>query len=452
LRAVINQTEIERKAVGSGVGHQAALAALGVRLEKAKAERSRLEVIWRRHQDLLDRMKSTEKRRQEALTLYENAKSQADFAFAARLQYDEMPRLEKELQTIHNELSTQQKLHSFLRQVVGANEVAEVVAVWAKVPVTKLVEDEGQKLLQMESRLCSRVFGQNEALAKIARSVRRARVGVNDPRRPIGVFLFLGPTGVGKTETARALAAELFADEAKMIRIDMSEFMEQHAVARLIGAPPGYIGHGAGGELTEAVRQDPFSVVLFDELEKAHPRVLDIMLQIFEDGRLTDGTGRTVDFRNALVVMTSNLDLELAFAEDAEDEPAVRAALARKLRPEFVNRIDEVIVFRRLGSRHLEMLIDRLLGELNGRLHERQMRVSLGPAMRRRLLATAATGQFGGRALRRVFETLVVDAVSDRILRHPDLAQGAWVLEADPDLDIVWREEQRAQYYLPPAN
>lgn len=452
LRATIDQIEIERKAVGTAAAQQSALTSLDVRLEKAKAERERLEVIWRRHQDLLNSMKATEKRRQEAHTLYDNAKSQSDFAFAARLQYDEMPRLDKELAGIHQELAVQQKLHSFLRQVVGAHEVAEVVAVWAKVPVQKLVESEGTRLLQMEERLKQRVFGQNEAISRISRAVRRARVGVNDPRRPIGVFLFLGPTGVGKTETARALAAELFTDEAKMIRVDMSEFMEQHSVARLIGAPPGYIGHGSGGELTEAVRQDPFSVVLFDELEKAHPRVLDIMLQIFEDGRLTDGTGRTVDFKNALIVMTSNIDLELVRAEDADDEQVVRAALARKLRPEFVNRIDEVVVFNRLGNRHLELLIDRLVGELNDRLADRQFRLSLGPALRQRLLALAATGQFGGRALRRVFEALVIDAVSDRILGQAQFAVGAWELDVDAAGQTVWLEENRARYYLPPAN
>ena len=452
VRGQINQIEIERKAVGTGVGHQAALAGLDVRLEKAKREQTRIEAIWRRHQDLLEKMKGTEKRRQEATGLYENAKAQADFDFAARLQYDEMPRLEKDVGAIKDALAALQDQHSFLRQVVGANEVAEVVAVWSRIPVTKLVEDEGVRLLQMESRLNRRVFGQSEALEKIAKAVRRARVGVNDPRRPIGVFLFLGPTGVGKTETAKALAAELFTDESKMIRVDMSEFMEQHSIARLIGAPPGYVGHGAGGELTEAIRQDPFSVVLFDEMEKAHPRVLDILLQVFEDGRLTDGMGRTVDFRNSLIVLTSNLDLGLPFHQEAATEDDIRDALARKLRPEFVNRVDEVIVFRRLGRRHLELLVDRLEAELNDRLKERQFRVVVGPTLRQKLMAMAATGQFGGRALRRAFETLIVDAVSERILSHPHVVSGAWVMEVDPEGGIAWSEEQREQYYLPPAN
>ncbi len=451
IRSRIGEIEIERKSLGPGNAHQ--LAALDVRLEKAKIDRSRLEHIWRRHQDLLEKMKATEKRRQESQTLYENAKSQADFDFAARLQYDEMPRLDKDFDAIKRDLSELQKQHTFLRQVVGASEVAEVVAVWSRIPAQKLLEDEGFRLMQMEDRLKRRVYGQNEALAKVARAVRRSRVGVNDPRRPIGVFLFLGPTGVGKTETAKALSAELFADEAKIIRVDMSEFMEAHSVSRLIGAPPGYVGYGAGGELTEAIRQDPFSVVLFDELEKANPRVLDIMLQIFEDGRLTDGTGRTVDFRNALIVMTSNIDLELPFGdpEDA-DEAEVRGALARKLRPEFVNRIDEVIVFRRLGRKHLELLIDRLVTELNERLKERQMRVALGPAVREKLINLANTVQFGGRALRRAFETLVIDPVSDRVLGYPQLAVGAWVMDLDLDGAISWRDEARPQYYLPPAN
>jgi ATP-dependent Clp protease ATP-binding subunit ClpB len=451
LKGQIEQAEIERKAIGAGPGHQQALAQLGVRLEKAKSEYVKIEVIWRRHQALLNAMKAAEKKRQEAATLYETAKTQGDFDFAARLQYGEQPRLDQELARIREELASMQAAHSFLRQVVGAREVAEVVAVWARVPATKLLEDEALRLMEMETRLERRVYGQATALKKIAKAVRRSRVGIGDPKRPIGVFLFLGPTGVGKTETAKALAAELFADESKMVRIDMSEYMEQHAVARLIGAPPGYVGYSEGGELTEAVRRKPYSVVLFDEVEKAHPRVLDVLLQTFEDGRLTDGKGRTVDFRNTLMIMTSNLALAVAGDPALASDFDVRASLARDLRPELVNRIDEVVVFNRLGRKHLDRLLDRLLAELNDRLRDRQFRVAIGPTLRSRLMTLSATGTFGGRALRRAFEALVVDAVSDRVLAFPALGSGAWVVDEDPDGLVVWREEFRAQFYLPAA-
>jgi len=448
LRSEISQIEIERKAVGNG--QRAALATLDVRLDKAKIEHGRIETIWRSHQELLDRLKQAEKTRQETLTLLEGAKTQGNFDFAARLQYGESPRIEQELEVIRDELAAMQKRHSFLRQVVGAREVAEVVAVWTRVPVGRLLEDDARKLLGLEERLARRVYGQNPALRKIARAVKRARVGVNDPRRPLGVFLFLGPTGVGKTETAKALAEELFADETKMVRIDMSELMEQHATARLVGAPPGYVGYGEGGELTEAVRMKPYSVVLFDEVEKAHPRVLDLLLQLFEDGRLTDGKGKTVDFRNTLIIMTSNLALAPVTEAEQASEQQVRAALAQKLRPEFVNRIDEIVVFRRLGRRHLEHLLARLTSELNARLADRQFRITLGPRLTERLATVGGQATFGGRALRRAFESEVVDAVSDRILALPGLAQGAWALDLDEDGRPRWRLEQRRGYYLLP--
>lgn len=451
LKAEISQNEIERKAIGKGHGHQAALAKLDARLDKVKLEYGRIETIWRRHQELLEAMKEAEKKKQESVGLYENAKTQGDFDFAARLQYSELPKIDSDLARIRQELSDQQGRYTFLRQVVGAREVAEVVAAWTRVPVGRLLEDDARKLVDLEARLEQRVYGQTAAIRKISRAVKRARVGVNDPKRPTGVFLFLGPTGVGKTEAAKALAADLFNDESKIVRIDMSEFMEQHSVARLLGSPPGYVGFGEGGELTEAVRRNPYSIVLFDEIEKAHPRVLDITLQLFDDGRLTDGKGKTVDFRNTLIIMTSNLALDTLIDPEQAPDADVRAALARQLRPELVNRIDEVVVFRRLSRRHLESLLSRLTAELNDRIRDRQLKISLGSVLATRLIGQSLNGPFGGRALRRAFETQVIDAVSDRIISAPELATGSWTLDLDEDGYPAWQIEDRPHFYLPPA-
>jgi ATP-dependent Clp protease ATP-binding subunit ClpA len=330
--------------------------------------------------------------------------------------------------------------------------VAEVISTWTRIPAQKIFKDEAASLMSMEHRMSKRVFGQPEAISNVCRAVRRARVGVNDPNRPLGVFLFIGPTGVGKTETVKALADEIFEDENRMVRIDMSEYMEQHNISRLIGSPPGYIGHGEGGELTEAVRRTPYTVVLFDEIEKAHPRVLDLLLQTFDDGRLTDGNGRLIDFKNTLMVMTSNipLDLKSSFGSKGFDEE-VRGQLAKALRPEFVGRIDEVILFKRLGSNQIEQLLDKKTLELNYRLSGKQFRIVLGENLRKELLSMSTGGQFGGRALRRIFQTTVVDQVTERFLRFPDLCKGVWQLEKRKDGLYSWNEDFSLHRYLKAA-
>ena len=459
LRSKISQLEIERKAVGHGPtpAQRTAMARLDASLEKVRGEQEQLEGIWRRHQELLAELKRAEQSRHETQGLYEDAKTQSDFDFAARLQYGEMPRLKRETDKIRADLAALQAKHAFLRQVVGPREIAEVVGRATGIPIGRLLERDVRKLADLESRLKSRVFGQDHAVRQLAKAVRRARVGIADPRRPSGVFLFLGPTGVGKTETAKALAMELFADESRLIRIDMSEFMEPHTTARLVGAPPGYVGYGEGGELTDAIRHQPYSVVLLDELEKAHPRVLDLLLQVFEDGRLTDGRGRTVDFRHTFIIMTSNFDLS-PLGEDRErpGDERLRLFLASRLRPEFVNRIDEILVYGALGRRQLEHLAARFISELNGRLADRPFRVGLGPRLLTRLMnlggARVGGGAFGGRALRRAFETLVVDAISERLLSsHGDLVTGAWTLDLDADDRPHWLPEHRQNFYLPAA-
>ena len=449
----ISQIEIERKAISpQDPGQKSAFAKLEVRLDKARAEHNRIDQIWRHHQILLQRLKLAEKNRIEGVELYRNAKSHSEFEFAARLQYGELPKLNRETDKIKIELDELQKYHPFLRRVVGNREIAEIVAFWTRIPIGRLLEGDGHKVLALEARLGQRIFGQDDALRRIAQTLKRARVGVNDPRRPLGVFLFLGPTGVGKTETAKALAEELFAEESKIVRLDMSEFMEQHQIARLIGAPPGYVGFGDGGELTEAVKQRPYSVVLLDEIEKAHPRVLDLLLQTFDDGRLTDGRSRLVDFRNTLIIMTSNITLDPLIDPEKATDRSIRENLSQQLRPEFVNRIDEVVVFRRLGKKQLERVLERLMRGLNERLSDRQFRIAIGPRLRYRLLANGAVDTMGGRAIRRDFISLVVDAVSERILSHPGLASGAWQLELDRFEESRWSYEYRAGYYLPPLS
>ena len=393
MRSQITQIEIEKKAIAGDTSAKAALSVLSVKLSRIKTEHASIEKVWMDHKALLEKLRQQEGKKQELQALFESSKSKSDFDLAARLQYAELPQIEKELIQTQSSLDAAQNKHPFLRQVVGAREIAEVVAIWSRIPVNKLLKDDARKLLEMEQRLGKRVFGQDAALRVLSNAVKRASVGVNDPRRPLGVFLFLGPTGVGKTETAKALAEELFDDEGKMIRIDMSEYVEQHNVARLIGAPPGYVGFGEGGELTEAVRRNPYSVVLFDEIEKAHPRVLDILLQVFEDGRLTDGKSQTVDFRHSLLVMTSNIPLNLISKPDGSfGDDAVRKALSGSLRPEFVNRIDEIVVFRKLAVKHLERVISRMVEDLNSRLSERQFRVVIADSVKARLLASGQDG------------------------------------------------------------
>jgi ATP-dependent Clp protease ATP-binding subunit ClpB len=452
LRGQIESLEIERKAINPGGKSKAIIAGIDLKLGKARDEFDQMNSIWRQHRALLDRSTAIESKRQELAKLFEQSKANGDYDFAAKVQYSELPRFEAELKQIQKELEGLQKQHHFLRQIVGRREVAEVISVWSGVPVSKMLESDAARLMSMEARISSRVFGQEQAVRSVSRAVRRARAGVNEPGRPLGVFMFIGPTGVGKTETARALAAELFEDDSKIIRIDMSEYMQEHKVSRLIGAPPGYVGHGEGGELTEAVRRKPYSVILFDEIEKAHPRVLDVLLQTFDAGRMTDGHGRVVDFSNTLIVLTSNLKPEVDKFKDAEgQETALRHALAEILRPEFVNRLDEVVEFRSLGVEHYSRLVDKQLAGLNSRLEDRAVRIYVGRRLRDRLVDVARDGRFGGRALKRAFESLVVDAVSEKIIQEPDKFTGAWSLDCDDFGRISWRPGSGETPLLPAA-
>jgi ATP-dependent Clp protease ATP-binding subunit ClpC len=315
--------------------------------------------------------------------------------------------------------------------VVGPEDIAHIVASWTGIPVKKLAEEESERLLNLEKILHERVIGQEESVQAVARAVRRARAGLKDPKRPVGSFIFLGPTGVGKTELARALAEALFGDEDAMIRLDMSEYMEKHAVSRLIGSPPGYVGYDEGGQLTEKVRRKPYSVVLFDEIEKAHPEVFNVLLQVLEDGRLTDGQGRTVDFRNTVIIMTSNVGVNtiksesrVGFKTNESDEDnyqrmkdKVMEELRKAFRPEFLNRIDEVIVFHPLNKEHLFKIIDLMLKQVENRLKEHDLSIEFAPEAKEVLVEKGYDLEYGARPLRRSIQKLVEDEISEEILK-----------------------------------
>ncbi|MDZ4383323.1 MAG: AAA family ATPase, partial [Thermodesulfovibrionia bacterium] len=326
-------------------------------IEKEIAElsekRNSLKAQWQAEKDIIQKIRALKEEIEKTKIEEEKAERQGDLGKAAQLKYGKMNELQKQLEGENKRLQEIQSKQKMLKEEVDEEDVAEIVSKWTGIPVTKMLEGDIQKLLHMEDRLKQRVVGQGEAIAAVSDAVRRARAGIQEPNRPIGSFIFMGPTGVGKTELGRALAEFLFDDEQAMIRIDMSEYMEKHAVARLIGAPPGYVGYEEGGQLTEAVRRRPYSVILFDEIEKAHPEVFNILLQLLDDGRLTDGHGRTVDFKNTVVIMTSNIGSqhiqELRGKDEDEMRRRVMDALREQFRPEFLNRVDDIIIFHPLG-------------------------------------------------------------------------------------------------------
>jgi ATP-dependent Clp protease ATP-binding subunit ClpB len=455
LQAKIEQLEIEKEGLRHSTEPQAAkgLIQLDVRLQNVRGEFQQMNAIWRRYQSLHEDIRRQESDREELVELFDNTKEQGDFEYAARLQYQDLPVANQAIDRIKAQLQELEGQHGFLMQMVNHQVVAQVVAEWTGIPIRQLEKTERQRLQELEGRLCQRVFGQEAALKVVAQAVRRSRAGIQDPQRPMGVFMFLGPTGVGKTETGKTLAAELFGDETRLIRLDMSEYMEVGSVARLIGSPPGYVGYERGGELTDAIRARPYSVVLFDELEKAHAQVLDLLLQILDDGRLTDSHGRLADFRHSLLILTSNLasggsgDLT-----DPRYEEQLRQGLATVLRPELVNRIDDVVVFQPLQRRHLAQLLERLVAQMNDRLATRDLHIVLGSALQQELISNALLGSFGGRGLRRQFQRLVVDQVAQQIIDQGEVWQGAYLLDYDQDGTLVWSPDERNHRFLPPAS
>jgi ATP-dependent Clp protease ATP-binding subunit ClpB len=349
----------------------------------------------------------------------ETAHRANDLARMSELQYGRIPELEKQLAEA---AQAEHKETTLLRNNVTDEEIAEIVSKWTGIPVSKMLEGEKEKLLQMEAQVQKRVVGQSEAVTIVANAIRRSRAGLSDPRRPIGSFLFLGPTGVGKTELSKALADFLFDTDEAMVRLDMSEFMEKHSVARLIGAPPGYVGYEEGGYLTEAIRRRPYSVILLDEIEKAHPDVFNILLQVLDDGRLTDGHGRTVDFRNSVIVMTSNLGSQLIQEMAGEDDydamkSAVMEVVSAHFRPEFVNRIDDLVVFHPLAREHIRTIVDIQLGYLRDRLAERDIQIQLSDAARDKLADAGFDPVYGARPLKRAIQQQVENPLAQEILK-----------------------------------
>jgi ATP-dependent Clp protease ATP-binding subunit ClpB len=425
IRRRIMQLEIEREALKKekDEGSKQQLANVEKQLAELREENAALTARWENEVGALKAIKTKNEEIQAKQAELENARRSGDLERAARLQYGEITQLRNKVAELERRLAElQADGRGLVHEEVTAEDVAEVVSKWSGVPVARMLEGEKEKLMHMEARLTQRVVGQDEAVRAVSDAVRRSRAGLGDPNRPIGSFLFLGPTGVGKTELCRALAEFLFDDEAAFVRIDMSEFMEQHAVARLIGAPPGYVGYEEGGRLTEAVHRRPYCVVLFDEIEKAHADVFNVLLQVLDDGRLTDGHGRAVDFSNTIVVMTSNIgsqyiqELSETGGTDIEIEMRVKEDLKRHFRPEFLNRIDETIIFTRLTREDLVKIVEIQLRYLRARLAGRNMRLEVSDAAKTKLANDGYDPVFGARPLKRLIQQAIENPLAKRIL------------------------------------
>jgi ATP-dependent Clp protease ATP-binding subunit ClpB len=422
LERQIRQLEIERQALKKETDRASKerLAALERQLAELSEQRTALRSRWDQEKEVIGRIRAIKVKLEEVRTEADRAERAADFGKAAELRYGKAVELEKQLEAANARLAELQGGHALLKEEVDEEDIAEIVSRWTRIPVSRLMEGEVAKLIKMEERLHDRVIGQDEAVSAVANAVRRSRSGLSDPNRPVGSFIFLGPTGVGKTELARALAEFLFDDEQALIRLDMSEYQEKHTVARMLGAPPGYVGYDEGGQLTEAVRRRPYSVVLFDEIEKAHPDVFNVLLQLLDDGRLTDGQGRTVDFRNTVLIMTSNLggqmiqDMAGRSFEEARD--AVLEVLRDHFRPEFLNRIDEVIVFRSLTEEQLTLIVDIQLRRLEHRLADRRVTLVVSDAARKLLAKHGWDPVYGARPLKRAIQRLLQDPLAMMLL------------------------------------
>ena len=419
------------------------------RLEKLKRdladlqEKARqLSTRWETEKEAISALRDTKEKLEQTETEIDQAERDANLEKAARLRYGTLRELQTKMIEAEERIKTIQKEGAMLKEEVDAEEIAEIVANWTGIPVSRLMEGEMQKLLHMEERLHQRVVGQDEAVAIVSNAVRRARAGMQDPNRPIGSFIFLGPTGVGKTELARALAEFLFDDQNAMVRIDMSEYQERHTISRLFGAPPGYVGYEEGGQLTEAVRSRQYSVVLFDEIEKAHPEVFNALLQLLDDGRLTDGQGRTVDFRNTLVIMTSNLGNQLWMQKGQGEQEVTREQVNQVLqahfKPEFLNRVDEIVIFKSLTREDLAKIVDIQLKHVAQLLGERGFQLEVSPAARQALAEIGYDPDFGARPLKRAIQREVQDPLALKILSG-EFDEGAIILVDKNDNSLTFK-------------
>jgi len=421
LEREILQLEIERQALQREEDERskARLKEIEQRIADLREKSSGMKAKWQSEKEAIERMRTAKAELEQLKLQLDQVRNAGDLARASEIQYGQIPELERKLAAEQEQLALLQKDGVMLKEEVDEEDVAQVVAKWTGIPVSKMLEGEMLKLVTMEERLSRRVIGQAEALKAVADAVRRARAGLQDPNRPVGSFIFLGPTGVGKTETARALAEFLFDDEHAMIRLDMSEYMEKHAVARMIGAPPGYVGYEEGGQLTEAIRRRPYAVVLFDEIEKAHPDVFNVLLQILDDGRLTDAKGRTVDFKNTVLIMTSNLgsrEIQDADGDEKEVRDAVLQELRANFKPEFLNRIDDIVIFHQLSREQIGQIIDVQLERLRATLAERNIQLVLDDSARQLLAREGYDPNYGARPLKRAIQTLIQNPLAVKLL------------------------------------
>jgi len=448
----IMQLEIEREALRKEKDKASVerLAKLEKELADLKEDQTRLTATWTREKEAIQQSAQLKEELEAVKQQVEHAQRAGDYAKASELQYSRVPELERNIKEIDARLASAESTGRMLKQEVDEEDIAEVVSKWTHIPVSRLMEGEVQKLVHMEERLHKRVIGQDDAINAVSNAIRRARAGLQDPNRPLGSFLFLGPTGVGKTELARALAEFLFDDEQAMVRIDMSEYQEKHTVSRMLGAPPGYVGYEEAGQLTEAVRRRPYTVVLLDEIEKAHPEVLNVLLQLLDDGRLTDGKGRTVDFRNTVVIMTSNLGSHLITERSMGEggtinegtRRQVNDALREHFRPEFLNRIDEIIFFHALSREHLKQIVDIQLAGLVKRLEERKIHVQLTDKAKDLLVREGYDPTYGARPLKRTIQRQILDPLALRVLEGDFVEGDTVIVDSAPDGELSFSKQE----------